>query len=386
MADGKKRSIRRFAIYHLPSSIFLAALLACGRSPSPSITVIRSQPAAVEVHGLPSRDLAAIRRHPLNATQWQQILRVGVDGSVIPMAGRYAVEGDAIRFTPLYGFDEGRSFSITFDPARIPGADRSERWRKRPLTKVVSFAANAIGRPTAVKAVYPSGKQLPENMLRFYIEFTAPMGRAPALDHIRLIDGEGTHVMDPFLPVDAELWTPDRMRFTLLFDPGRVKRGIKPNRDLGRALVAGRRYSLVIGERWPDGRGRPLQAPYRREFTVVPAIEKPLNQRDWKVEAPKPATRDPLVVVFPWALDFGLLQRALGVHRGGVEVAGEIAVQDAETRWMFTPAEPWTAGDYTLVALTLLEDPAGNRLGRAFEVMRPVTDEREAIEIPFTVK
>ena len=48
-----------------------------------------------------------------------------------------------------------------------------------------------------------------------------------------------------------------------------------------------------------------------------------------------------------------------------------------ETRWRFTPRVAWVAGDYALVALTLLEDPAGNRLGRAFEVMESVGEEKE---------
>jgi hypothetical protein len=67
-------------------------------------------------------------------------------------------------------------------------------------------------------------------------------------------------------------------------------------------------------------------------------------------------------------------------------VAGEIAIDDGEKRWSFTPRDPWAVDNYTLIALTLLEDPSGNRLGRAFEAMQPVADQREAIEIPFTVK
>ena len=49
-------------------------------------------------------------------------------------------------------------------------------------------------------------------------------------------------------------------------------------------------------------------------------------------------------------------------------VAGESAIEAGETRWLFTPRDPWTAGDYDLVALAFLEDLAGNRIGRAFEV------------------
>jgi hypothetical protein len=42
-------------------------------------------------------------------------------------------------------------------------------------------------------------------------------------------------------------------------------------------------------------------------------------------------------VPFPEPLDHGLLMRALGVARDGREVDGEIAVDQLETRWTFTP-------------------------------------------------
>ena len=84
---------------------------------------------------------------------------------------------------------------------------------------------------------------------------------------------------------------------------------------------------------------------------------------------PAGGTRDPLVVMFPEPLDHGLLARALGVEDSSRRpVDGEITLDAADTRWTFRPAAPWAAGVYQLVALAILEDPAGNRIGRAFEV------------------
>ena len=384
MVNGKARRLAwLFTIYHLPLSISLA----CSSTPSPSITVDRSvTPPVIEVRGLPSRDITAISRASPGVEDWQQILRVSVEGAALPIAGRYSAGDGVIRFRPMYALDSPQNYTVRFDPAKIPGADASDAWRAEPLTELVTFARRARAPSTVVKAVYPSGAELPENMLRFYIEFSAPMGRAAALEHVRLIDADGNHVVDPFLPVEAEFWTPDRTRFTLFFDPGRVKRGIKPNRDLGRALVPGKRYALVIGERWTDGRGQPLKSEYRHEFLVSRAIERPLDQAAWRIDPPKHGTREALVVTFPWALDHGLLRRALGVRRGGTDVPGDVAVDAGETRWTFTPRDPWATDNYGLVALTLLEDPAGNRLGRAFEVMQPMRDERDSIEVPFTVQ
>ena len=42
----------------------------------------------------------------------------------------------------------------------------------------------------------------------------------------------------------------------------------------------------------------------------------------------------------------------------------------SETRWSFRPTVPWTGGRYEIIALSILEDLAGNQIGRAFEVDR----------------
>ena len=72
---------------------------------------------------------------------------------------------------------------------------------------------------------------------------------------------------------------------------------------------------------------------------------------------------------FPVPLDYGLLQSALRVTTdGGRPLAGAIRVEQGETRWTFTPRAPWRPGEYRLVAAATLEDVAGNRIGRPFEV------------------
>jgi hypothetical protein len=43
-------------------------------------------------------------------------------------------------------------------------------------------------------------------------------------------------------------------------------------------------------------------------------------------------------------------------------------VESGEPRCFFTPERPWRAGAYDLLALSILEDAAGNRIGRAFEI------------------
>ena len=210
---------------------------------------------------------------------------------------------------------------------------------------------------------------LPENTLRLYIEFSAPMGNAGALDFVRLTDERGGPVDIPFLPVQADFWNADHTRYTLFFDPGRVKQGIRPNEELGRPLRAGQTYTLQISADWRDAQGQPLEAAYRREFRVGPSRESPIVPARWRIVPPAARTRDPLVVTFPEPLDHGLLARALGVEdSGGRAVDGDITLDAADTGGCSGRRRHGPRASYQLVALSILEDPAGNRIGRAFEV------------------
>ena len=377
---------------HFAAAAAAILVAACGRAPSPDIALTGPPaPVSVEVRGLPARDLRALNRTRLSNAQWQNILRVEVEGSQgVAVAGSYQAQRGALRFTPMYGFDAGRRYVVTFDPGRIPGANKRDPWRKSSVQRTLTIDAAAVPRTTYVRQVYPSGDQVPENTLRFYIEFSAPMGRGGALEHIRLIEEGGQEVVTPFLPVEAEFWNADRTRFTLFFDPGRVKRGIKPNRDLGRALVAGKRYELVISETWADGRGQPLKSGYRRAFRAGPPREEPLSPQEWNIKAPGAGTRDPLVMTFPWPVDAGLLQRAISVRRAvagsSIELVGDVQIELTEIRWSFVQRRPWDAGNYSVVVQPILEDPAGNRIGRAFEVMNGAAEKTEPIEMRFTVR
>jgi hypothetical protein len=239
--------------------------------------------------------------------------------------------------------------------------------------------------------VYPSADVVPENLLRIYVHFSAPMSRRSGLDYIHLLDQEGREIKGPFLPLDTDLWNDDHTRYTAFFDPGRVKQDLLPRRQMGPSLTAGRRYTLVIDAGWPDARGLPLTNAFRRAFRVAPPELGALDPRAWRIAPPAAGTRDPLVVTFPQALDHGLLLRALGVSkRGEPFLDGEIRIEAGETEWLFVPRDRWAAGEHQLVALSILESCAGNRIGRPFEVDgRADADRASAPErtyVPFRIR
>ena len=364
-----------------------------------------AKPAYVEVGGLSAADLSSLRERPMTALEWSSLLKVTVDihsgrPSEFPdVLGRYAVTDSAVTFTPLFPFDPGRDYRVVFDPSHLP------RPRQTASVTVVVGLPEITTEPTAVVAIHPSADVVPENLLRVYIEFSAPMGNRGGLDFVKLVELSGPGgdagkteriVEGAFLPVEADFWSPDHTRYTLFFDPGRVKDDILPNRQSGRPLRAGRRYAIDIARAWTDANGRPLEAGYRHAFRAGPAVDEAIAISDWTLDVPAAGTRGPLTVRFPRPLDHGIIVRALAVETAGQRpVDGAIARDAHDTAWVFTPVAPWQGGEYNLVAQSFLEDPQGNQIGRAFEASAGESDTNRmnaadateaAFRLPFTVR
>jgi hypothetical protein len=376
----------------------LASLLACAAacnrpttssdtSPAIRLTTPAAGSSFVEVVGVPADTLASLERARLPQGRWPSVLRIAVDAQSPPVIGKYAIDGGRVIFTPLYPFDPGRQYEVRFDPSI---AIDDEGARGQPLVATVGLPKRDLAPSTIVRAIYPSGDVLPENQLRMYIEFSAPMGLRSGIEYLQLLDERGVEVPGPFLPLDYEFWNRDHTRFTVFFDPGRVKKGILPNRQVGRALQAGHEYRLVVRADWHDANGLPLKDTFTRSFRVGPADTQPLNPAGWRIAAPRAGGRSPLVVTFPEPMDHGLLLRALGARSNGQVLDGEIAIELNETQWTFTPRDPWRAGPYELLALSILEDRAGNQIGRAFEVDNFDTVDKgpdpKTVTLPFRVE
>jgi hypothetical protein len=348
--------------------------------------------AAVEVTGLSKAALAGLARLPAASEKWAKVLAVYVDRGGKGRAGQpavlgsYRVEKGALRFEPRFPLARGVRYRAVFNPAALPGGAGG-----RPV-EVVLELPRPVPKPTAVVThVYPSADRLPENLLKFYLHFSAPMSQGDCYRYVKLLDAKGKAVDLPFLELDEELWAPSGTRLTLFFDPGRIKRGLKPREEAGPILEEGKRYTLVIDRAWLDAEGAPLKEGFRKTFTAGAPDDAPPDPKAWKLGPPAAGTRAPLRVAFPKPMDHALLQRLLWVaDAGGAKVAGKVAVAERETVWLFTPAGPWRAGAYHLVADTRLEDLAGNSIGRPFEVdvLRPVERKvkTETVRVPFRVK
>jgi hypothetical protein len=183
-----------------------------------------------------------------------------------------------------------------------------------------------------------------------------------------LVDEKGSRVELPFLEIVQELWDRENRRLTVLFDPGRIKRGLARRQQMGPALVEGREYSLVVDRDFQDAQGVPMRAEFRKQFRVTPSDRVPPDTAQWRLTAPQAHTADALVVEFDKPMDWAMLQRAFAVQDSDGRVAGTATVGREETEWRFVPTAPWKPGSYQLVVDLSLEDLAGNRIGRAFDV------------------
>jgi hypothetical protein len=292
-----------------------------------------------------------------------------------PVTGNYAVQDGDLTFTPRYPLSVKTRAVL-----RITG--------KPPVEAMFTPPTRSVNRTTRVEQVYPSANVLPANLLRFYIQFSGPMRRGDAWNHIRLLDRSAKPLDLPFLELDQELWDGEARRLTVLFDPGRIKRGVLPRDEAGTALTEGGEYTLVIDATWPDQHGAPLVADFRKTFRVVPEARNGIDLKTWKLQPPA-ASASPLLVDFPAPLDYALLNRLLDVHSSTGRVEGKVILARHETQWQFLPDTPWAAAAYKLQVDTALEDVAGNRVGRPFDVdvFEPITTKmsRKYESIPFHV-
>lgn len=267
---------------------------------------------------------------------------------------------NGLRFEPRYPLEPGMRYRVELHRA---GA--------QPIIEMIEVPAVDRGARTRVEAIYPSADQLPENLLRVYLNFSAPMSRGEAYRRLSLVDdATGEAVELPFLELEQELWDPAGRRLTVLFDPGRIKRGLVPNVEAGLPLIPGRSYRLVISADWLDAHAQPLERGFEKRFSVTASDFNSPVPPSWQIEAPTAGSKEPVVVSLGEPIDRALGLRLIDVLGAGQQVvAGEPALDDRETRWSFTPAENWRPGHYRLQVEGTLEDPSGNSVLRPFEVM-----------------
>ena len=331
----------------------------------------REDPAygAVDFEASPSDVIAALQ-HVATTSVLRASFRVVVEGASIAGAdppavlGRYQILPDRVRFTPRFPPQPGVRYRAVADFTTILTASAL-----RPAMLEFTTAKMAAGPATVVQDVYPTAARLPANLLRFYVWFSRPMQEGYARYHITLLGPDGKADAAAFFPSETELWDPSMQRLTVLLDPGRIKRGVGPNLELGPPLREGGHYTLKIAAGMIDARGLALRTSYSKAFSVTSADRAAIDPRQWHIFRPSPGTRRPLIVAMPEPLDRALLARTVRLVRADQSpIAGRVRIDRHETRWAFLPASAWTAGSYRLEVDSSLEDVGGNTTWAPFDI------------------
>jgi hypothetical protein len=257
------------------------------------------------------------------------------------------------------------------------------------LEAMVEIPAKSSEPTTKVAAIYPTGSVLPENLLKFYVHFTAPMSRGSSYQHVQLLDENGVPVELPFVEIGEELWDARQQRLTLLLDPGRIKRGLLPHNEVGPPLIPGRSYTLVIDKNWLDAERQPLQTEFRKTFRVESSDRVQPQSKDWKTTLPCVDSTKPLTLRFGEPLDQALLTHSLQVvDAAGKTVPGNMTVTANESAWHFIPRHAWPSGEFKIRVDTRLEDLAGNSIQRLFDTKGSTAEINvpAQIELPFVIE
>ena len=308
------------------------------------------------------------RAQKLASDDLQKLLTVRVqktaDTALPPLLGTVSIIDSELRFTTRFPLSPSVPYRVELAPTLIDNRGAS------PIT--FTARSRRSSQPTTVVSVFPTADVLPENVLKFYIHFSASMSRGEAYQRVHLMRGN-IEVPAPFLELGEELWDLEQKRFTLFVHPGRIKKGLKPREESGAPMVDGDEYVLRIDSDWLDAQQKPLREPFVKKFRVSAADGRQPNPKNWKIVPPKAYSRSSVTVTFDESMDHSLSTRVIRVlDASKSEVVGTVSVLEHETVWSFEPKEPWKQAHYSISIAPTLEDLAGNNLARPFE-----TKERE---------
>jgi hypothetical protein len=276
----------------------------------------------------------------------------GHDG-IPPMAGRVVRDGAELCFIPRFAFLEGTTYTVFVDG--VGAADLIRPRPERPITSQVT-------------GIWPTTREVPRNLLRLYVLFSAPMSEGHAARHVRLVDDHGGEIIGALLATEYELWDAGRRRLTVLLDPARIKRGLISHRQAGYPLRSGASFRLVVDDGFPDARGMPLRTGAERRYKAGGDQRGLVEPRRWTVTVPAKDSREAVQARFDRPLDHGLLARCLHVFDPeGQLVDGTPQLGPEERSWRLVPRRPWTSGTHQLVVDPVLEDLAGNSVSRLFD-------------------
>jgi hypothetical protein len=219
------------------------------------------------------------------------------------------------------------------------------------LVALCSLLLPVIARAQPVTSFEPSAPVLPANTLRFYFTFDRPARSEVHQQDIQLLDSGDRPLVDVFMDFGQELWSPDGKRLTVLFDPGKVKRGVEAPGSQLTPLTAGQTYTIALGN-------------FRNVFRVGQPVRTRVDPRLWAVTS---NSRN-VSVRFDRVMDAALVEDQLGIEdESRRPVPCVVRVIDGGNAATCKFARPLKKGRYVMTVGERIEDVAGNRMNEALD-------------------
>jgi len=237
--------------------------------------------------------------------------------------------------------------------------------------------------------VYPSQHELPANLLKWHLSFSAPISTARVTDLISIIDQNGQIVDRAFLKLETVLLSKDQTVLTLWVEPGRQKRGLGPNKKLGPVFEINKDYTLRVSADLKDRHGVSMLTDYTKSFTIIDAVRTKVNPSSWEIVPP--SENEELAIHVTTPLDYISALHSIALYDwNDQEVTGDWLYSEEDHTITFLPATTWERGDYYIEVQRHLEDIAGNNVNRLFDEQidhkYDVSDATESINLYFTVE
>lgn len=229
------------------------------------------------------------------------------------------------------------------------------------------------GPDPVVTAVHPAAREVPENLLRLYVDFSEPMLEGNAFECVRLLEEDGEPIEDAFREI--ELWSRDHTRLMVYIHPGRTKRGLQYSEERGLVLEEGKTYTLEILPGMVSRRSREITETVRRVFRAGPPDREMPDVEKWVISAAPDRIG---IECGEWLDRVGLEEFVRIENTAGKAVPGRWELSG--TRLVFHPTSSLADGGYRLTVNSLLEDLAGNNFRRPFE-----TKEGETVQDVFDI-
>ena len=295
--------------------------------------------------------------------QWTSLFHLKTQPSNPPVIGSFRLADKQIVFKPRFLPDPSVTYLVSFSFEALNNI-LNEKVGSGVFTETVTFASPASKKPTIV-AISPGLDELPTNVLRIYIHFSAPMSFQNPYEFISIVHENGKEVVEPFVIVPEGLWNIDRTRLTLLFHPGRIKRGVGPNMTEGDILTLDNTYQLKINNGWTGSNGQKLDEEFTKTFTVKKSINEKIPYKTWEL-AGKQGDMGLLNIKTRRPLDQALAKRMLFVKAKD----GDILPTNVEFKDPFNIRINWnkpSGSEYELLIDPRLEDICGNTPLNAFD-------------------